>query len=168
MSAVISCFVYISRHRNDAIDRIIKRDVLSLFLHTKYLIYRSVGPLLTFVTSSLTAPLLFIVNFILIPCLLPCKLAGWKRSSFKCCDIGHISLYWSASDKCAWCAVGHATYSSCQYHSLYTHPLQLSIPLLSSYYLHLHQTLRSRNVIMLHAIELMSGMILPSTPPSSE
>jgi len=69
------------------------------------------------VTWSLREPPPPAVNFTFLPCLPPCELRRMKDEQpwcFKCWGIGHISRYCSSSDKCAWCAAGHAT-RSCPY-----------------------------------------------------
>ena len=52
--------------------------------------------------------------FSFFPCLPPCELRRMKDEQpwcFKCWDIGHISRYCSASEKCGWCSGTHSSHT---------------------------------------------------------
>ena len=69
------------------------------------------------VTWSLQTPPPNFYDFSFLPCLPSCELRRMPDEQpwcFNCWGIGHISRYCSASEKCAWCAGGHAS-RSCPY-----------------------------------------------------
>ena len=69
------------------------------------------------ITWSLLSPPPPLYDFSFLPCLPPCEFRRMKDEQpwcFNCWGIGHISRYCSASEKCAWCAGGHAS-RSCPY-----------------------------------------------------